>query len=244
MVEALPSATVVVVRESQREPEMLLVRRRAGDAFGDSYTFPGGVLDADEHEARGVCLGLSESSANKLLDLESGALDYFSAVARELFEETGVLLGAAGPVEDTLRRGLYAGDFSWPDLLRRLDVSIPCDELEYFAHWITPSALPKRWSTRFFLAAMPEGQVVQPDDHEITDYCWLTAPEAMASATAGERKIPFPTQRTIEDLAGKNSVAALLQWARARQAAGIPAIQPEIRADDGKKRIFMPEIGD
>ena len=34
MVEPLPSSTVVVVRDSDRGPEMLLVRRRAGDAFG------------------------------------------------------------------------------------------------------------------------------------------------------------------------------------------------------------------
>lgn len=244
MVEPVPSSTVVVVRESKRGPEMLLVRRRAGDAFGDSYTFPGGVLDPDEAEARPLCSGLTADEADALLGIDSGALDYYGAVVRELFEETGVLLGVSAPVDAELRNRLHAGDLPWKDLLREHGLSIPCDELQYFAHWITPSALPKRWSTRFFLAAMPDGQQVRPDGNEITDYCWATTEQALASARSGERKIPFPTRRTIESLGGKKSVAALMDWARQRQAAGIPAIQPEMRSDRGERRIFMPDIDD
>lgn len=244
MVEPLPSSTVVVIRDSDRGPEMLLVRRRAGDAFGDSYTFPGGVLDPDEHDARERCVGLSAEQANVLLGIESGGLDYFSAVVRELFEETGVLLGATAALDDELRTRLHDGKLAWNALLLQLELSVHCNELEYFAHWITPSDLPKRWSTRFFLATMPDGQDVRPDGSEITDYCWATVGEALSSARSGERKIPFPTRRTIENFEGKDSVAALMSWARKRQAAGIPTIQPEIRADDGKRRIFMPEIGD
>ena len=244
MVEPLPSSTVVVVRDSQRGPEILLVRRRAGDAFGDSYTFPGGVLDPDEADARERCAGLSAEAADRLLGIETGALDYYSAVVRELFEETGVLFGATQPVVGGLRSRLHDGNMTWCALLEHLDLMIPCKELHYFAHWITPTALPKRWSTRFFLGVMPEGQVVRPDGSEITDFWWATAADAIASAKSGDRKIPFPTRRTLEDLDGKNSAAELLQWAAGQQAAGIPAILPEIRADDGKRRIFMPEIGD
>ncbi len=42
---AKPSATIVVLRESSSGPQLMLVRRRGGDAFGDSYAFPGGVVD-------------------------------------------------------------------------------------------------------------------------------------------------------------------------------------------------------
>jgi hypothetical protein len=91
---------------------------------------------------------------------------------------------------------------------------------------------------------MPEGQEVVPDDSEITDYCWLTAEEALAAAISGERKIPYPTRKTIETFIGRNTVEALIKWAGRRQAEGIPAIQPEMRADDGKRRIFMPDVGE
>lgn len=239
-----PSATVVLVRDSDQGPELLLVLRRSGDAFGDSYTFPGGVLDATDADASCRCSGLDADAADAVLGTESGGLDYYVAVVRELFEETGILLGASKPVNAKLRSELLRGKLSWQDLLKRERISVPCDALHYFAHWITPAELPKRWSTRFFLATMPDGQDVHPDGAEITDYCWTSVDDALASAGSGERKIPFPTRRTIESMAGRNTVAALIEWARQRQADGIAAIQPEIRSEDGKRRIFLPEIGD
>jgi 8-oxo-dGTP pyrophosphatase MutT (NUDIX family) len=239
-----PSATVVLARDSERGPEILLVKRRAGDAFGDSYTFPGGVLDDDEGAARNYCAGLSADEADAVLGVTDRGLDYYSAVVRELYEETGILLGAGEAVDGRYRDQLHSGTLAWAEFLRQQGLSIPCDTLHYFTHWITPSALPKRWTTRFFLAAMPGGQDVLPDGNEITDYCWLTATDALDSAERGEREIPYPTRKTLETFVGKKTVAALMDWARQRQKEGIPAIQPEIRADDGKRRIFMPEIGE
>lgn len=239
-----PSATIVLARDSKRGPEILLVKRRAGDAFGDSYTFPGGVLDDDEGAARSYCAGLSAEDANAMLGVIERGLDYYSAVVRELYEETGILLGTRNPVDASYRNQLHAGTLTWPDLLQQQGLSIPCDTLHYFTHWITPSALPKRWTTRFFLAAMPGDQDVLPDGSEITDYCWLTAEDALNSAECGEREIPYPTRKTIETFLGQKTVAGMIDWARQRQAQGIPAIQPEIRADDGKRRIFMPDIGE
>lgn len=230
---------MVVVRDSDQGPEILLVRRRAGDAFGESYTFPGGVLDADEGNARPFCLGLTSDQADNLLSTDN-ALDYYSAVVRELFEETGILLGAVAQPGDKVRAQLHDAELAWTELLEQLQLVITCDALHYFAHWITPRTLPKRWTTRFFLARMPEGQVATPDGSEITDSCWLTASEALS----GDWNLPFPTRATVESLDGMDSVDSLVDWARERQAAGVPDILPEIKADDGKHRIFMPDIGE
>ena len=237
-----PSATVVLARDTDDAPEFLFVRRRAGDAFGNAYTFPGGVLDDDEFEARGFCAGLTDEQASALLGLDEGGLDYFSAVVRELYEETGVLPGAPDTVDAGCREQLYRGELKWTDFLRQHDLSIPAGSLYYFTHWITPADLAKRWSTRFFLAAMPEGQEVVPDGSEITDYCWLSARAALDSASSGERKIPFPTRKTVETLAGHDTVDELLDWARQKQADGVPALQPEIRYEDGEARIFLPDV--
>ena len=239
MAEPRPSSTVVVARDTAQGPQFLLVRRRAGDAFGESYTFPGGVLDPDESDARRFCAGLAPGHADKLLGTEN-ALDYFSAVARELFEETGILLGAPSQATDEQRQQLHDGTLSWPDLLRQEQLRVPCDALHYFAHWITPVGLPKRWSTRFFLARMPESQAASPDGSEVTDCCWLTAVEALS----GEGKLPFPTRTTIEWIRTPDTVDALIELVGQRQASGIPAIQPEVRSEDGRPRIFMPDIAD
>ena len=93
-----PSSTVVLIRDSDNGPEILFVRRRAGDAFGEAYTFPGGVLDDNEADAEQFCTGIDSAEANAVLGTESGGLDYFSAVVRELYEETGLLLCTAEPV--------------------------------------------------------------------------------------------------------------------------------------------------
>lgn len=239
MPEPRPSSTVVLARDSDNGPELLLVLRRAGDAFGESYTFPGGVLDADEATAREYCSGRTAAEADDLLQT-GNALDYYSATVRELYEETGILLGAAEAPAKDVRQQLHDGSISWPGLLQEFGLTIPCDALHYFSHWITPTALPKRWTTRFFLARMPEGQSATPDGTEITDCRWLTA----ADALSGDWNLPFPTRATIRSLGGQDSVNSLIDWARERQAAGIPAIQPEIRAGDGRRRIFMPDIAE
>ena len=244
MTSPRPSATVVLARDTEGLPELLFVKRRSGDAFGEAFTFPGGVLDPDESKARTSCEGLSCQDADSLLGVESGGLDYFSAVTRELFEETGVLVGAKGPVDDTLRSRLLGGDLAWEDLLRQLGISIPCDSLHYFAHWITPEFLPKRWTTRFFLAEMPADQEVHPDGNEVTEYCWLTAEQAVKSASSGDRDIPFPTLQTVRWLGDLGSVEAMVDWARRRQADGITPILPTIGAEGGQRRIFMPDVAD
>ena len=68
-VPALPSATVVMLREHDGAPELLMVKRRAGDAFGDSYAFPGGVVDHDESDAHGLIDGRSEDEASSILNI-------------------------------------------------------------------------------------------------------------------------------------------------------------------------------
>jgi len=91
-VPARPSATVVLLREREGHPELLMVKRRAGDAFGDSYAFPGGVVDHDESDAHGLIDGKTADEAASVLGISANALDFYSAAIRELFEETGILL--------------------------------------------------------------------------------------------------------------------------------------------------------
>jgi 8-oxo-dGTP pyrophosphatase MutT (NUDIX family) len=224
-----PSATVVLLRDSDRGPQILFIKRRAGDAFGDAWTFPGGVLDSDEHLARDYCRGLARENADALLGVDDG-LDYYSAVTRELFEETGVLLGNDDADESigSFRDDLYAGQLAWTDFLAQHELTIACDELHYFAHWITPTVMPKRWTTRFFLAQMPDGQNVKPDGTEVVDSIWLTADVALENAKKGLGKLPYPTRKTLESFSGLDSIDAYLEWARQRQEDGIPTIQPEM----------------
>jgi len=236
-----------MLRESPHDPELLMVRRRAGDAFGESYAFPGGVLDADESLARGFCAGVDSDAANALLKVSEGGLDYLSAAIRELFEETGVLLARHGddwvadsPLIQKLRNRVDKATLAWPDFLRDQDLQMAGDALHYFAHWETPLNRPKRWSTRFFLAKLPAGQNASHDDGELTEIKWLTAAEALSAGLGGNMKLPFPTIKNLQALAEFNTVDALVEWARRKARNGIERIRPVEIVCEGKPRFVIP----
>lgn len=74
-----------------------------------------------------------------------------------------------------------------------------------FAHWITPSAEPKRFDADCYLLSLDwtsshhEGGV-KVDGREVFDPLWLTPREALARYLAGELNLPPPTVCTIEEL--------------------------------------------
>lgn len=237
-VAAKPSSTVVVLRQNARRPdlpvEILMVKRRGGDAFGDSYVFPGGVVDHDELTSHDYCHGMTAEESSELLGVSGGGLDFYSAAIRELFEETGVLLAkdaqgnwASGiSAIEELRVQVDKGQLPWRDFLHGQGLQMSCDSLHYFAHWETPFSEPKRWSTRFFLAEMPSGQEVQHDGSELTDSRWLGAAEALSIGRDGGLKMPYPTVETLKTLSEFASIDELLNWAHERTRQGVEKILP------------------
>ncbi len=252
-VTAVPSATVVLLREGETAPEILMVRRRSGDAFGDSYTFPGGIVDDDECEAQAYCSGRTAAQADRILGLDDGGLDFYSAAVRELFEEMGILLAhdaqgawAFANEEDAqtsvgeLRAQLNDGVVSWTEALRQHDLRIACDALHYFSFWETPLSLPKRWAARFFLAAAPPGQDARHDGNEITDSRWMTAMDVLSVGKERGMTLPFPTRTNLEVLSGFASVDDLTRWAASRADAGVDKIRPVILKDGDSRRFVIP----
>lgn len=247
----LPSATVVLVRDGEPEPEVLLMRRHAQTSFGRTYVFPGGLVEPGDRDAHRHCLDDRAGRADACLDLPGDALDYYSAAIRELFEETGVLLarGADGqwaltesvaPAFDAERRGLNDGKVAWADMLRRRELSLACDSLHYFAHWITPVRRKKRFTTRFFVATLPRGQRASHDGSELTDSRWMSVGNALAADRAGSLELPPPTRVTLTELADRKSVNDILAWARRRELRGVPVTQPAIIGQKGEECVVMP----
>ena len=238
---ARPSSTVVLARAAAAAPELLLVRRHERSAFGGAYAFPGGVLEAADSRVADYCAGITAAAADALLDVDGG-LDYFSAAIRELFEESGVLLAATGRrgVDLTAARdALNDGTLDWQSFVVGNEVRLWCDALHYFSFWITPEALPKRFSTRFFLAAMPDDQDAEHCGGELTDSCWMTASDALAASHGGSISLHFPTVRTLESLSGFDALDSLIEWADARARAGVPCIFPEIRKRGDEARVIV-----
>lgn len=233
---------MVVAREGEGSPEIFMVRRHEDSSFGDSYVFPGGVVDAEDSEVRAFC-GLSAEDANARLGVERGGLDYYSAAVRELFEETGVLLADLGGVDEnivSIRDALNAGSENWTDFVTRNELQLHCVRLYYFSHWVTPPQLPKQYSTRFFLTALPDGQEALHCGGELKDSCWSTAESTLAAGRRGDAKLHFPTIKTLESIARHPTLEALLDWGKSSVQWGITSMIPMVIVRDGKREVVLP----
>lgn len=211
-----------------------MVKRHKRASFGSTFAFPGGVLEDCDSTVHDFCAGASASRANELLNVSRGGLAYYSAGIRELFEETGVLLALHALSDATLaseRLALDAGTLSWEQFLRQNDVSLNCDMLHYFSFWITPTGSPKRYSTRFFLAAAEREQRAMHDGGEITESRWMPAAAVLTARKNKQMKVPYPTRKTLQRLARFDSTESMIEWAAACAEQGVicdrPAFKPE-----------------
>ena len=240
---ARPSSTVVLAKEGPREPELFMVRRHAKSSFGAAYAFPGGVVDPEDKGVHTNCRGLTSREADARLGTSSEGLDYYSAAIRELFEETGVLLSETEKVAEgteAARDALNDGSDNWADFVKRNELELECGELYYFAHWITPPTMIRRYSTRFFIAALPDGQHASHCGGELTESCWATANETLKAGREGRVKLHFPTIKTLESIARHKTFGALMEWAALCVEWGVTTMAPMVIERDGKKEVVLP----
>jgi 8-oxo-dGTP pyrophosphatase MutT (NUDIX family) len=256
-----PAATVMLVRDAPEPPsdddrlEVLMVRRNLNSDFvGGAYVFPGGSVDPADGgaEAEAVCSGRTDVEASALLGIDAGGLAYWVAALRETFEEAGLLLAErpggpallAGDTEEEARfvserAAVNVGTRRFLDLCREERLRLMVGDVHYFAHWITPRGAPRRFDTRFFVAAAPPGQRAAIDAGETIAETWVSPRGALAAHRAGELEIIFPTIRNLQAISRFDSAAALLD-AAALASAAVPTIEPRVVADGNGVRIVLP----
>jgi 8-oxo-dGTP pyrophosphatase MutT (NUDIX family) len=250
-----PAATVIVARDRPAGgfEVLMLLRNLNSDFVGGAYVFPGGAVDPADgsSDAATRCAGLDDARASALLGVDAGGLAYWIACARELFEEAGLLLahdhngdrldpadGALAARLATHRHELNAGRLAFLDVLDREGLVLDAGALSYFAHWITPVGPPRRYDTRFFVAAAPPGQVPLHDDKELVANTWVAPDEALARHRDGAMQLILPTIKNLEAIARFSSAGELLDAARA--ATSVPTIEPRIVSDGNGVRILLP----
>jgi 8-oxo-dGTP pyrophosphatase MutT (NUDIX family) len=251
------AATVMLVRDRADGTgmEVFMLRRNLNSDFvGGAYVFPGGAVDeADRHaDLEAVCEGRSDDQASVLLGVERGGLAYWVAAIRESFEEAGVLLAyEAGSTEvisfkdpetaerfNLHRKAVDSGDVRLLEVCAQEGLRLAVDQIHYFSHWITPVGPPRRYDTRFFVAAAPPEQVPLHDDRETIANTWIRPDEALDRHAKGEFEIIFPTIKNLEAIARFDRSADLLAAAAAIEE--VPTILPRITADEDGVRILLP----
>jgi 8-oxo-dGTP pyrophosphatase MutT (NUDIX family) len=245
--------------------EVCMLRRHLDSDFvGGAYVFPGGKVDEEDRSpaAEEASASRSDAEASAMLGVESGGLAFWVAALRECFEEAGVLLAYRhdGPhadagligarpldVEDdlttrarlaALRTALNAGEIGFLDACRQEGLVLATDRVHYFSHWITPEPAPKRYDTRFFVAALPPGQEPVHDDYETVETVWVRPHDALARARAGEFDLIFPTMKNLEAISRFATSEELLSAAAAVEH--VPTVLPRVVADERGFRILLP----
>lgn len=227
-VPARPASTVVLLRDGPGGDtsglELYVLRRHTTMAFAAGmYAFPGGAVDPR--------------------DRDSGVPEWECAAARELFEETGVLLAGPSPSElvadatgddyEADRMALVGKVLPFSEFLARRGLVLRTDLLVRCAHWVTPDAEERRYDTRFYLAALPEGQRTRDVSSEADRVAWVRPADALAAVERGEMRMLPPTAATIGSLLDAGTVAEALAAAR---SAPDEVIRPQVVFAGGEAR--------
>jgi 8-oxo-dGTP pyrophosphatase MutT (NUDIX family) len=243
---------VVVLRDSARGPEVFMVRRHEDTAFmGGAHVFPGGRVDARDHDGADTWCDGTAHAAAQLNDLPvSDSIAYHVAAARELFEEAGVLLArdatgafvslAGDEVHERFRRyraDVHSGRAPLRAIVEHEGLRLALDALVLFAHWVTPPIDTRQFDTRFFMTRVPPDQTPAHDDTETTHSSWMTPTAAIAQSVSRDIELPPPTWTTLRELEGFASVEGALAWARGRR---IVRRQPALLERDGVRMLLLP----
>ncbi len=215
------AATVVLLRDGRAGLEAYLLRRTSTMAFAPGmHVFPGGSVDPRDAELSPAWAGPQvETWATTLGCDEPLARALVCAAVRETFEESGVLLAgsAESGVPDTTdddweraRQELLDRSQSLAGLVESRQLVVRSDLLRAWAHWITPEFEPRRFDTRFFVAAVPTGQRARDISGEADLAVWLPVAEAVEGFGSGRFPMLPPTIVTLRELTAYDDVADVL----------------------------------
>jgi len=238
----LPAATILLLRDGARGLEVFMVKRHHQIDFASgALVFPGGKVDPHD---RDTALRKHADGANDLDDLH---LSLIACGIREGFEESGILLARKSGHRDYVdaatatalapwRPKLTAGETGLAEFLAHEDLRLACDTLVPFAHWVTPTFMPKRFDTYFYVAAAPKGQLGRHDGSESVDSLWIDPEEAVADAKRWT--IIFPTRMQLAKLARSKSMAAAITRAKAEP---VVTVEPKVVSRGAEQVLTIPE---
>ena len=138
------AATIITVRNVGTSPQVLMGQRGSKAAFmPNKFVFPGGAVDAEDNVIP-LAKPLVQSCHARLLEDNSGPSPETLAVAaiRELWEETGLILGAPEAWRDAPE--------DWSGFAQE-GFRPSAEGMYFFFRAITPPGPPRRFDARFFL---------------------------------------------------------------------------------------------
>ena len=219
MVQPRNASTVVLLRPDEMGGfDILLTRRPETMRFlGGFYVFPGGTVHRDDFSPEMLrrCRRLSGTTARQILGNHhepDEAIGHWVAVARELFEEVGILLGVNESGEDFYpidadtqqrveqkRQAMVKKQLDFAGFLESENLYCDLSQAVYFDHWVTPDMYSMRFDTRFYAAILPSGQVPLTYSEEVTHSLWIKPGDALARMNRRDFPILPPTTTVLQE---------------------------------------------
>lgn len=236
-----PAATVILVREANQSYEIFMLKRTSRASFASGmFVFPGGRVDPDDHlhkyDARRV--GPTTAQAAQVTAVGDEWRGYWIAAIRETFEEAGLMLAYSNSLDgdddtkpdilsfddaalrarfDDYRQPLHSGEVSLLEICERENLRLAIDQIHFYNRFVTPLGRPRRFDTRFFIAAAPETQRGRHDERETVDSIWISPQEALARNKAKEFDLMNVTRIQLEWLSEYADKQSVLEMALAQE---------------------------
>ncbi|MDP4593090.1 MAG: NUDIX domain-containing protein [Beijerinckiaceae bacterium] len=223
-VRARIAATIILIDRSGKQPRVLMGRRNPKNTFmPDKFVFPGGQLDSEDKlmPAAGVLPDLVEQRLGHIRG-RSNARAIAMAGIREMFEETGLILGASNEGEPVVAPAGSWSDFAAQGQLPNLET------IHFVGRAITPPRLPRRYDTIFLAAEASDisGKVdgaIGPDK-ELVELAWIPMQDVHGMADLAT--ITSVVLRELQDrLAAGFSHFLPVPWYRVRHPVGWERIE-------------------
>lgn len=239
------SSTVLLLRDREALEVLMVKRHYQIDFAAGALVFPGGKAHEEDSDPRWAerCDGVFDT-------VERAAR--ISAL-REAYEEAGILLARPETARgegaslvgqeiaqklDPMRAAVDRREASFLDLICEHGLVLALDTLVYFGHWITPTMMPKRFDTHFYLAPTPPDQVAENDGRETTEAVWLGPQQALDMEADGRATIIFPTRMNLGKLADAATVAeAISRFSTEPVITVLPIVGKD---EDGQPCLHIP----
>ncbi len=200
------AATVIVLRDAATRPRVLMGQRGQSAAFMPSkFVFPGGAVDDVDATIPLAAPPAPSCAAALANDSALAPAPLIAAATRELWEETGLLIGAPDA-----RAGAMEAPKGWRGYIATGHLPDGADA-SFLFRAITPPGRPRRFDARFFLVEA-EALRNDPDDFsraedELGHLHWVPLDEVRGY------DMPFITEVVLAELAAR---------LEGRQAPGVP----------------------
>jgi 8-oxo-dGTP pyrophosphatase MutT (NUDIX family) len=217
------AASLILVRQSNGSPEILMGRRPRRQAFmPDVYVFPGGAVDPRDgyaEIAKDYHPAVRQALTRQCTVHRARALGL--AAIRETYEETGLFFGVA----DQAFSGKAAT--GW-EAFAEAQIKPDLGALGFIARAITPKGPPRRFHARFFVADARHAHGSLTQNEELLDLSWIPIDEIDRLPTAN-----------VTELVVREVATALSLQPEEDAARGIPFITRRMG-----KRVIRYEMGD